>query len=233
MPDGNYNAISSVNLPYLMLLLAIWLLATFIFAIPLAAGILNIRNIRKIFKSFDIMIALILSYLLLFFLYAVNVGISVSRMLLPAFPAFALLWAFGYDKLTESSKFRKAMFLTAILIASGFISAEFAKINIAADSWDFYREDFEWARANTGKDAIFVAEGQCIPFNLERTSVYAAEENIGKADYIWINQNFSLDRRSALANEKLELIKSRNYNIAYENKKTGTIIYGARQKELK
>lgn len=228
VPDGNYKTLSLVNIPYFKLIFFIWLIGTFIFTIPLILGILNVKNFRKSFKNYDIIAAMILSYLFVFFMYAVNVGLSVSRMLLPAFPALAAVWALGYDKLTNKLKFKNAIFLIAILIISGFALTEFVKLKFASNSWDFYEKDFEWVRLITSQNAIFIAEGQCIPYNIKRTSVYFSEENLKKTDYIWVNQNFNLDRRSVLTNEKLNLINSKNYRIVYENNITGTIIYDVR-----
>ncbi len=228
VPDGNYRALAMVNLPYFEILFFIWMAGTFIFSLPFIVGILNFKNIRKSYKNYDIGIILVLSYLILFFMYAANVGFSVSRMLLPALPAFALFWASGFEKMIKNRLFRKmAIFLlTAVII--GFVLAEFVKIKYASDSWNIYKEDFDWARHNTNPEAIFIAEGQCIPYNLERTSIYATEENLKKADYVWINQGFKLDVRSVLTDEKIGLIRSKNYKVAYEHKKTGTLIYETR-----
>ena len=165
----------------------------------------------------------IISYFILFLLYVANVGFSVSRIILPAFPAIAVIWAFGLESLIKNKRKLIAVILTLIMI--GFVFASFAKFSYASKSWDFYEQDFEWARSNTPLNSVFVAEGQCVPFNLERTSLYATSESLNKADYIWVNQNFNLDARSILSKEKINQIQSRNYKIEYENKKTGTIIY--------
>ena len=224
VPDGNYRTLAMVNLPYFRILFFIWMAGTFIFSFPFIAGIFNFKNIRKSFKSHDIGIVLALSYLILFFMYAANVGFSVSRMLLPAFPAFAMIWAFGFEKLAKGAFRKTAIFLlTAVII--GFVLTEFVKIKYASDSWNAFRPDFDWARQNTSPDAIFIAEGQCVPYNLERTSMYATEENINKADYVWINQDFNLDTRSILDEDKISLIKSENFRIAYSNDRTKTSIY--------
>ena len=69
-----------------------------------------------------------------------------------------------------------------------------------------------------------------MPYNLERTSLYATSENLDKADYIWVNQNFSLDVRSILSKEKINEIQSRNYKIIYSNARTGTIVYSTDNK---
>lgn len=229
VPDGNYRTLSFVNMPYFEFLFALWIIGTFIFIIPLLVGILNSKSIHKKFRDSGFMIALLLSYLTLFLMYAANVGFSVSRMLLPAFPAFAVLWAFGYERIAKNMAFRKMMFLLLAAVIIGFAFTEFVKIKFSADSWNFYNDDFEWARKNTKQDAIFVAEGQCVQYNIERTSLYATEENLGKADYIWVNQDFGLDRRSILTREKLDLVQSKKYEMVYFNKKTGTLVYETRR----
>ena len=159
----------------------------------------------------------------------VNVGFSVSRIILPAFPALAVLWAFGYKKLTDKINSKKFINILTILIVIGFIAAELLKILIAANAWEFYKADFEWVKSNTNHDAVFIANGQCVPYNIERTSLYATNENMEKADYEWINQNFWLDKRSILDTNLLKLLQSGKYKIAYSNDQTGTKIYALKQ----
>ena len=239
VPDGNYNTFSFLRIPYLKVLLAIWLIGTFIFMIPLLIGFFNINKLRLCrklensknspkLKNANFMIVWILSYLVLFLLYAINVGSFVSRMVLPAFPAIAAFWAFGYEKL-QGNKFRKLINLVFILVIIGFVFTEFAKIRLASNAWGFYKEDFEWANANTKSNAVFVANGQCVPYNIERTSLYANDESLKKADYVWVNQNFALDKRSILDEQSLKIVQAKNFNVVYSNKKTGTTIYSARQ----
>ena len=221
VPDGNYALLTFFDIPYLKFLLAIWLIGTLIFIAPLILGFFNNKN--------RIFILWVSSYLVLFLLYVANVGFSVSRMMLPAFPALAVFWAFGYDKIMKDYKLKKLTNLLLVLIITGFVFTEFVKIKLASDAWDFYKGDFDWVKLNTKQSNIFIANGQCVPYNIERTSLYATNENIGEADYIWINQNFKLDRVSILDDATLKLIQSKNYKVAYSNKKTGTIVYSTRQ----
>ena len=224
VPDGNYSTLSFFRIPYLKLLLFMWLAGTFIFITPLLAGFFHLKK----HKSWNFFAVWILSYLALLFLYAVNVGFYVSRMMLPAFPAMAVLWAFGFERL-HASRLWKFANIIFILVIIGFVSTEFVKISIASNAWEFYREDFDWAKSNTKPNAIFVANGQCIPYNIERESLYANDESMRKADYVWVNQNFLLDKRSIFDEQSLKDLQARNYNAIYSNKKTGTVIYGARQ----
>lgn len=221
VPDGNYSLLSFFDIQYFKLLLPIWLIGTLIFAMPLFIGL-------KTKKEKDYIIVWVLSYLILFFLYVINVGWAVSRMILPAFPAIAVLWAFGFEKL-QGCNFRKLVNLVFILVVIGFVFAEFAKMRLAADAWEFYSTDFDWVKTNTKSNAVFVANGQCVPYNIERTALYANGENLGKADYVWVNQNFALDKRSIFGDQLLKAIESENYSVIYSNKKTGTMIYSTKQ----
>ena len=226
VPDGNYNAFLFFDIPYLGFLSAIWLIGTFIFITPLVIGFFNISNInRKIKWKSGIFILWVFSYVLLFFIYVINVGFSVSRMMLPAFPAFAVFWAFGYEKITNKVKLKKIASLLTVLIIIGFVFTAVIKIWLAANAWDQYQKDFEWVKSNTNKNAVFIAEGQCVPYNAERTSLYVNDENFNKADYIWVNQNFKLDRRSILDKNRLKSVQSKGYKIVYSNINTGTIVY--------
>lgn len=221
VPDGNYSLLSFFDMPYFNILLPIWLIGTLIFAIPLFVGF-------KTKKEKGYLIAWVLSYLILFFLYVINVGWAVSRMMLPAFPAIAVLWAFGFEKL-QGCNFRKLVNLVFILVIIGLLLTEFTKIRLAADAWEVYSSDFDWVKTNTKSNDVFVANGQCIPYNIERTALYANDENLRKADYVWVNQNFALDKRSIFGEQSLKDVQAKNYSIIYSNKKTGTMIYSTRQ----
>lgn len=219
VPDGNYSAFSFLDTPYFSFLFPIWAAGTFIFIMPLFFGFRAKKGDEKKILSFWI-----ISYLLLFFLYIINVGWAVSRMLLPALPAVAAFWAFGLEKL-QKGKLKSILAILLIAIAAGLVFTSFVKFSIASIQWSFYKEDFDWIKANTNPDSIFIANGQCVPYSIERTSLYSNEESLKRADYVWINQNFKLDRISILDDSALKSLQSKNYRIAYSNKETGTVIY--------
>ncbi len=223
VPDGNYALLSIVGINHLKVLLPAWIFGTFIFLIPLFMGFF-----RKKTKEKGLFSLWILPYLILFLLYVANASFGVSRIMLPVFPALAVFWAFGLDSVLSNAKLKNIFIILIILISAGFVFTSFAKTYKAANYWDFYKEDFEWVKANTNSHNIFVAGGQCIPYNLERTSLYFNEENIEKADYVWINQDFWLDRRSILDEDSLKLIQSKRYRLVYSNKDTGTEIYSTK-----
>ena len=220
VPDGNYRAFSFVSIPYFSLMLAIWAIGTLIFITPLLIGIFRKNN-----RNNSVFNVWVLSYLILFFIYVLNVGWSVTRMMLPAFTAIAFFWAEGIEKILSKRATRKIFPIILILVCIGFIAVESVKIVIASNSWNFYKEDFAWVKSNTDRNAIFVAQGQCVPYNIDRTSLYATKDNLKIADYIWINQNFNLDRISILDNEKMQIAMSNNPKLVYSNEKTGTKMY--------
>src|SRR3989339_109271 len=227
VPDGNYNVFSFAQIPYFNILIAVWLLGTVIFAIPFVVGIFKSGKSKDKPKNNDlswILLFWIFPYLLLFVIYAANVGPLISRIIIPIFPALAMLWAFGFDYLNNKS-FGKLFSVLLALAITGLVFSEYVKTGIASDLWNRYNPDFEWVRSNTNKNSIFLVNGQCVPYNLERASLYITVENIKKADYVWINQNFALDRRSVLNDSDLKLVQLQNSGIAYSNKDTGTTIY--------
>ncbi|MEK6945976.1 MAG: glycosyltransferase family 39 protein [Nanoarchaeota archaeon] len=229
VPDGNYHVFSLAKIPYFNILIFLWLLGTIIFVIPLIIGCFRFNNHKS--KNYDIgKILLIwnLPYLILFITYAANVGPLISRIVILVFPALAILWAFGLDYLNKGN-FGKLFSIVLVFVVIGLVSSEYIKIDIAVDYWNRYNPDFDWVKSNTSPTSVFAVNGQCIPYNIERTSLYVTEENLNKADYVWANQDFLLDRKSILNNSELKLIQSQNLNRVYSNKDTGTSIYSTRR----
>ncbi|MBI2655704.1 glycosyltransferase family 39 protein [Candidatus Woesearchaeota archaeon] len=224
VPDGNYAILSAIGIEHLKILLPIWIFGTFIFLIPLFIGFF-----RKSVKEKRLFSLWILAYFALFLMYVANASPSVSRIMLPMFTALAVFWAYGLDGLLSNIRLKGIFIILIILVSAGFVFTSAAKTYMAANYWDFYKGDFEWARENTGSNEVFIANGQCIPYNLERTSLYFNEENLKKSDYVWINQNFWLDRRSILDDNSLKAIQSKKYKLVYSDKETGTEIYSAKQ----
>lgn len=223
VPEGNPAKLMFFDIPYLRLMLAVWFIGTLTFTLPLIAGFFAKKPDAK-----RILYAWIGSFLILFVLYAGNVNFSVSRIVLPAVPALAVVWAFGFSRILKTARFRKFAIISFVLIASGFVLAEFVKISLASSQWASYDKDFEWIKANTNKNDMVLAGGQCLAYKFDRQTLTPKMEYIGKADYIWLNQNFRLDTKALINGSVLLKIEERNYKKAYENKQTGTIIYGVK-----
>ena len=65
---------------------------------------------------------------------------------------------------------------------------------------------------------------QCISYNIDRQTVAPDAPNLKNSDYVFVNQNFRLDRRSIISNDLLREIKSKG-TIVYSNSKTGTEVF--------
>jgi 4-amino-4-deoxy-L-arabinose transferase-like glycosyltransferase len=219
IPNGNINTLSFLQLPYMNITLTIWLLSTIIFIIPFFAGIaskkLNYKNLLYVW---------ILSYLALIFLYVINSSWSVTRFILPAFPAIALIWAHGLEKIKRKKR-RNAFILIILLIAAGFTLTSFVKISIGANSWDAYKDDFKWIKANTPKDSIFITSGQCIAYNIARQTLSPEINSLKNSDYIWVSQDLKLERMSLLSQDFIQELSNQDLEIVYSNQETKTKVY--------
>lgn len=226
VPEGNPQKLLFFDIPYLYLLLSIWFVGTLIFTLPLVIGFF-VKNINDDTKC--LIYTWIGSFFILFLLYVANVNFSVSRIVMPAVPALAMIWAFGFDYLLKKFKFKNFIRIIFILVVSGFVFSEVIKISLASSRWSFYDEDFDWVKANTNKNAIVLAGGQCLSYKFDRQTLSPKLENIDNVDYIWINQNFRLDPKAIVQENILLKIKENNYKLVYENKQTSTIIYKVKQ----
>ena len=201
------------KIPALKLLFTIWLIATITFIFPLFLGL-------KKLKHKNILFTWIISYIILILLYVVSAGWSISRFMLPALPAIALIWSNGLDKI----RYKKIATTILAMILVGFVSTGFVKVIIATNSWNSYNDDFDWIKANTNKEAVLLGY-QCLSYNSNKFSIIPRPENIKKADYIFVNENFKLEGRSIVKDDILDTIKEEDFEKSYNNPKTGTIIY--------
>jgi len=222
VPNGDIRTFFFFNIPHINLLITVWLIGTLIFILPL----IYIFYIKKI-KNKVLLSLWIISYALLFLLYISNVGFSVTRIIIPLIPALAIIWAHGFNKML-SYKHRNIILVVFALAISGFVFAEFTKITLAANEWNFYNEDFEWIKANTQKNTLFMASGQCIPYNINRQTISPSNENLEKAGYVFVNQNFKLDARVIIDSKLLSEVKDKS-SLVYSSSKTGTQIYRIKQ----
>ncbi len=238
VPDGNINALYFFKIPYINLLFAVWFFGTIIFSIPLFMGFISKR-----LKYRKLLFIWIIAYIILALLYVINASWSVSRFLLPAFPAAALIWGHGienfklkkipkeflgcrkFQNFLANKKVRNIFAALVAIIIIGFLLTSFIKINLAAKAWDFYNDDFSWVKLHTSKNAVFLSESQCISYNVERQTVTSNIKNLENADYIFVNQNFKLDSRAVLSKDVIEELNRKNTQLVYENKKSSTKIY--------
>ena len=220
VPDGHVSTFFFFDIPYIRLLIPVFVIATFIFILPLFFGF-------KKDSKYAFIYIFLASFAILLLLFELNVRPKVSRIVLPAVFGLSVIYGIGMDNL--SSKYKntgKALLILIIAIISGFAVAEVTKFKLASDSWKIYKEDFEWAKANIPKDAVLLNGGQCIRFRTDRKIVFPEEDiNSNNYDYVWVNQNFKLEPQSIMAKEQLDILSKKNLQLVYDNKKTNTKIF--------
>src|SRR3989338_54920 len=222
VPDGNPSNIFFYNVPFLSAILAIWLISILLFILPIFFGL----RINK--ETRNIAIVWMLGFLLAGVLHILNVGWSIGRRLLPITIILAFFWGNGIKNITKKTGHGIIIFSILALIIGGFVAVEIAKVNLAADSWGLYQDDFSWVKQNTEKDAVFMAGGQCLSYNINKFSYQDSPDNLEKVKYAWVNQDFRLDKRVIMDASLLSEIRSRG-EIVYRNEKTKTEIYRLKQ----
>ncbi len=236
VPNGDLGLLSFVSIPAVNLLIALWLIMTIIFCIPMVIGLTKVRKKETV---------LILGSWLLAFLSLILVKMVTynpfahSRHILPATPVLALIGAVGLcHAMNKSEKAKRVILLIFVCISIVFIGGEFTKAHLSSSLWSEYDEDFMWIKNTIPDDSLIFAPGQCFSYNFEKQTtqlLYDVEEwdqlAQGKAsekgiDYIWINQNFPLDSMSRLPDKTAQGIKNHpSYSLIYQNNQTETQIY--------
>lgn len=227
VPEGNYQNIFFFKIPFIELLFAAWLLATIVFIIPI---IFYKKKKAESSKINVMMIIWLAPHLLLIALYVINTAIAYSRLLVTVVPLFSAMWGLGFSHILDRMKRYRAVviFILAALIF-GFSCVELVKSALINNEWNFYQKDFDWVKKNTEKDAVFIAGGQCLSYNLHRFTVNPTKDSFDNAEYAWANQKFVLDRRSILDAQSLKYLQSGKYKVVYSNGDTGTAIYSVIQ----
>ena len=224
VPNGDISLLYFFNTPFLKYLLFIWAAATLIFVCPFITGLFRKPKKQGNGHFLKSVYILFLSHFVMLLIYLVNTRWFGSRLLLPAIPFMAIVWANGLD----SIKIKKAYIFIALIISIGFVGVEAAKISIAAREWSLYSQDFEWAKNNSRESDIFYGNGQCLSYNIDRLVIdHTSPFEPGKVDYAWINNKWRIDfsmNDASLA----EIKNSGKLKIVYDNPDTGTTIYKAK-----
>ena len=229
VPDGNPGNIFFFNIAFIKLLAALWLFGTLLFVLPFLKSLKASYDKEKQNRRF--FLVWIFSYAAVLVLYIGNAGFSSARFFLPAIPALGMLYGVGCKNMIETKKAAKfrisPLFFNIILfsIIIGLVAAECTKIYLASREWNRYGDDFDWIRKNTKKDDLIIPGAQCLYYHTQRGTLKGIAENLKNANYVFVNKNFNLERRSIASKEILEQIKKNNYRKVYENKETGTRIY--------
>ncbi len=244
VPDGYWQNLFFLKMPFLGVLLAVWFVGTFLFILPAILGLFRIKIKRK---STMILVLWLLPYIFFSFLTLTsdeNARAFLSRYLISMFPVIAVLWAFGFIWILERpNKLIKTLgIILFALIAVGFVAVEFAKAEIVKNSWSFYEQDFSWVEKNTPKKAIIlVPMGSCYTYNFNRfTYTYFESAFLFQnapintlesynISYVWVNQKNMLygiePGIPAIYPQRFLNYLLNSSKLVYENKATNTKIF--------
>ena len=223
-PIGSLGALSFVNLPFLGVAVAVWIVLSLLFFLPVIVGVFVRQRMQHRFFLYG----WIASFIVAEATFIVATGLVSARYFLPAAPALGILWALGLDnilnKLGSLNMFGVKAASAVIIVVIGcvfvFSAVESAKTVVAADAWSAYADDFNWVKANTPQNALVAYHGQCLSYNVHRFSNY----DLSKADYVWVNQAFRLEPISIVEPEVLQKVE-KDFVPVYESNKTGTVVY--------
>ena len=226
IPHGSLELLNMFVDPAFKFVFLAWASATVIFIFPFVIGLFRPRFDNKEKEYFvKSMYILFFSFLVMFFIYLVNVGWFGSRLLFAVLPFMAIVWAIGMNSVKRSN----AYLLLILIIGFGFIAAEAVKLNIAAKEWGIYKADFQWARDNTKQSDLFFGNGQCLSYNIKRQVInHKAAIDFGKVGYVWTNDRWKIDFK--INKDSLDKIKqSKEVEVVYDNAGSGTTVYKVKQ----
>jgi len=249
VPDGYYQNLFFLELPYLNYLIIFWLIGTVVFILPFFKGVLSIKVGQKKYK---LLIVWFIPFVLLFLLTLTSGTLTaagsllskdvpltaISRYHTPIYPLIAVLWAIGFLALKKSNVRLRYLILFG-LVVTGFVGGEFVKAAAVKNSWSFYADDYDFVKSNTPEDTkVLVPFGPCLGYNFHRyTEQYSPGLNdtnqiLGRnISYVWVNQDdvvnsYGPGNPAVYSAEFLEIIE-RN-KLIYNNSVTNTQIYEVR-----
>lgn len=226
-PLGSLSAVSFVSLPFMGLLLSLWLALTVLFFLPVVLGISGRQQKRRL-----LVYGTIISFLVATIIYVMNTGSVSARFFLPSVAMVGIAWAVGIDSIFRKAvnvrlfNIKAAAVLILLLLASAFAfsAVESAKTIVGAKAWSAYQPDFDWVKENTKEGSLIAYRGQCLSYNINRPSDF----NLAKADYVWVNQQFKVEPVSILEPDLIKQVQE-NFTAVYNNSATGTVVYKRQQ----
>ncbi|MCK4521226.1 MAG: glycosyltransferase family 39 protein [Nanoarchaeota archaeon] len=190
-----------------------WGIITLIFFLPLIIGIF----LRKPWKVKWILWIWILSYIIMMIIFLLDWPDFFLRLFLPALPALAIIWGYGFNKIfsfSKNLKLKKIIWFSLIICIIIFVVAEFVKVEVAAGTHKKYVDDFKWLKENIPEDALMVPSSGGLTYYSDRANKPILDlipYNQSKV-YYWVNKKFK-----GTLPENTELI--------YESSKTEVKIY--------
>ena len=130
-----------------------WFVMTGLFSIPFIVGLWA----KKPRKSVPLLAVWILSYTIMLAYYVYDYGDVYMRLVLPMFPAVAIIWAHGLDWIHARmrGRYQTGLMVVLIVFCLVFAGLEIVKARVASAKYDRLSEDYRWIRENIPQDARF------------------------------------------------------------------------------
>ena len=133
------------------------------------------------------------------------------RLFLPAIPALALFWGYGYDRLRRYHKYLMPILIITLCM---FSAAEIYKAHIAANTYTQYQDDFTWIKEHTAPNATIYPYAHNLVYATDRMASTTIED---AQVYISSPLTYKEEQPSA---EALSM-----FTKVYEDKKTDVVVY--------
>ena len=234
VPAGHVRNLYFLKIPFIDVLIALWLLGTFIYLFPAIIGLFKTKWYKK--KNLYLVMVL-LSFSVFFFVSILFNDLTLTRYLLPALPVLAIVWASGFESMPKPWKVWYVGLFVILII--GFSGIEIVKAKIVEHAWGQYDNDFAWIWENTPQNAIFLSQGDnCYAYNFDRlTEQYNGVYDIDtifrararNITYVYVNQKWTLTGDydgNPLLYDKDFLEELDHYATkVYDNQETGSMVY--------
>jgi len=216
VPLGLPENLFFINIP--LAFLTLWGLGTILFTIPFLLGI----KTKKSKQVMQLIWPWVITYLIMIVYYTYDAGNLFWRLVIPAFPAFAIIWGYGFNTLTEHITSKKVNAIIVILligICTGFAGAEIIKANVAANTWNSHEPVFDWIKNNIPPEAIFVEHSSLLVYNTQTTALSILDN---QSNHDPNNLYHYFDPLHTKANPISEY---KDWKTLYEDEKTGVKVF--------
>ncbi len=228
LPAGRIETFKFLNIPFINLMIAIWIIGCFLYMVPFFFGLSRMRLKEQRFQT-------VLSFFLLFLvvgliLPTIMYGEIVPRYFMPAVMTLGIFWALGIE-MVEKIRYRNLIFAALALLMIGYAASTAAIHYGAAQQWHKYDQDFSSMRTMIPEgSSVFTNNAQEFYYVLGRPAINSHSglkeySNAYHADYVLINQQFVQASLHVPEDFADEIRHSDRMELVYSNPETGMELY--------
>jgi len=199
-------------------LLVIWFVGTLLFCIPFIWGLF----VKKPSKLMTVLWVWIITFVVMMVYYIYDFGDIYMRLLLSIFPAIAIIWGYGFDRLLKkvrTKKLKKYVMVLLLLLCIGFSGVEVVKANIGAAQWENLQADHDWIQENLPADAVWDKHTGYVIYHTQRLPIsMLCNESMYDQDKIYHYSYKNLKK-----DPPRDLYK--DWAVIYNNQDTDVVVY--------